>query len=307
MQGFTVPGDGVDRAVNPLDAAQPDLLFEGDPRAKSGASRSQVTAGLGVAGAVLAFNGLLASAVMVSYTVTYNSEHELGWFDRMSRVILDPGDYVQGVDLGKDTHLTFIEDASHRRSLLYGSLALCAVSVAVLILSCRAVTPFRDRLSAPLHRTARVALPVCRKEWTAPRTTLVAWLVQGSILLWLIWPPYKCYYIGDSDDEECGHPWPPPIGDVDTGGDLTYYSHHLGAAAMQCTALAFIPIPKHSILLPVFGIPFERAIFHHRQFGRFAVLLALAHGVFTCVDWESTTNAFNIGHPNHHTNKDTNR
>lgn len=182
---------------------------------------------------------------------------------------------MQGIDLGKDTHLSFIDDASQRHSLLLGSLALFAISAAVLVLSCRVVAPARDRLFAPLHRTMRVALPVCRKQWTVPHTTLVAWLVQGGILLWLIWPPYKCYYVGDSDDEECGHPWPPPIGDVDAGADLTYYSHHLGAAAMQCTALAFIPIPKHSVLLPVFGIPFERAIFHHRQFGRFAVLLAL--------------------------------
>ena len=54
----------------------------------------------------------------------------------------------------------------------------------------------------------------------------------------------------------------------------------LGVASVQFTALALIPIPKYSILLPVIGIPFERAIYHHRQFGRLAVLTGFTHGTY---------------------------
>ena len=45
------------------------------------------------------------------------------------------------------------------------------------------------------------------------------------LVMWLIWPVRRCYYIGDSDVEECGHPWPPPITSQDNGGDLGHYSH----------------------------------------------------------------------------------
>jgi hypothetical protein len=34
------------------------------------------------------------------------------------------------------------------------------------------------------------------------------------------------------------------------------------------------------MLLPVVGIPFERAIYHHRQFGRLAVLTGFTHGKY---------------------------
>ena len=201
------------------------LLERGGSEAKGYTLRASTA--VSVVAAVAAINGVLASAVMVSYTVVDSAaedDEQLGWMDRIGRVVLDPGDFVQGIDLGKDTHYRFT-DASTRSWLLLASAILMALSVAVLVISSRRIAPMRDRLCAPLHRTARVSLPVCRKTWTVPRTTMVAWLVQAGILLWLIWPPYKCYYVGDSDVEECGHPWPPPIGDADRGADLTNYAH----------------------------------------------------------------------------------
>ena len=53
------------------------------------------------------------------------------------------------------------------------------------------------------------------------------------------------------------------------------------------------------MLLPVVGIPFERAIYHHRQFGRLAVLTGLTHG--TCPVREDQSQAIchrrSIDHP----------
>ena len=50
-------------------------------------------------------------------------------------------------------------------------------------------------------------------------------------------------------------------------------------------ALSLIPIPKNSILLPLMGIPFERALRFHRRLGQVAVYSSLLHGAAFLIDW----------------------
>jgi len=50
-------------------------------------------------------------------------------------------------------------------------------------------------------------------------------------------------------------------------------------------ALSLIPIPKNSILLPLMGIPFERALRFHRRLGQVAVHTSVLHGAAFLVDW----------------------
>ena len=59
-------------------------------------------------------------------------------------------------------------------------------------------------------------------------------------------------------------------------------SKQFGTAAGDCMAVALIPLPKHSVLLPMLGVPFERAVFFHKFLGRASVILtpALPHPLF---------------------------
>ena len=50
-------------------------------------------------------------------------------------------------------------------------------------------------------------------------------------------------------------------------------------------ALSLIPIPKNSILLPLMGIPFERALRFHRRLGQVAVYTSVLHGAAFLIDW----------------------
>ena len=62
-------------------------------------------------------------------------------------------------------------------------------------------------------------------------------------------------------------------------------SKQMGTAAGNCMTLALIPLPKRSILLPMTGLPFERAIYYHRMLGRTAVALGTVHGLASMYDW----------------------
>jgi hypothetical protein len=98
------------------------------------------------------------------------------------------------------------------------------------------------------------------------------------LMSYLLFPEERCQ--GEGADAQCER-WPPPFGD----NDLGHYGHHLGAVSMQLVAMAMVPIPKNSLLLHILGMPFERAIYHHRQLGRYAVLTGIAHGGIVFVDW----------------------
>eukprot|EP01046_Picozoa_sp_COSAG06_P097802 COSAG06_NODE_43898_length_368_cov_0.579926_1_plen_122_part_11 len=50
-------------------------------------------------------------------------------------------------------------------------------------------------------------------------------------------------------------------------------------------ALSMIPLPKNSLLLPLLGVPFERALRFHRRLGQAAVYSALAHGLVYLRGW----------------------
>eukprot|EP01051_Picozoa_sp_SAG22_P000722 SAG22_NODE_22_length_31438_cov_47.016529_6_plen_1909_part_00 len=62
-------------------------------------------------------------------------------------------------------------------------------------------------------------------------------------------------------------------------------SKQLGTAAGDMMAVALIPLPKHSVLLPALGVPFERAVGFHRVLGRAGVGLGLLHGMSSMYDW----------------------
>ena len=130
--------------------------------------------GVGTAIFAAAMSGgmVLASIVLVSYTAVLPDDSDLGLLDRFWMVLADPGDFVAGLDLGKDTHIALVQP-DDRWWMLAAAATLFALGLTGLIASCKKVAPARARLLAPLHRPE--LLRIRGRVWAVRRTSLVGW------------------------------------------------------------------------------------------------------------------------------------
>ena len=131
--------------------------------------------GVGAAACLAAMSGgmVLASIVLISYTAAFADDSDpLGLLDRFWMVLADPGDFVAGLNLGKDTHITLVQP-DDRWWMLAAAATLFALGLTGLIVSCKRVAPARARLLAPLHRPE--LLRIRGRVWAVRRTSLVGW------------------------------------------------------------------------------------------------------------------------------------
>ena len=157
-----------------------------------------------------------------------------------------------------------------------GGLVLSSVATALIAVAGSLLAGARDRHLAPWlnsfwapHWLAQV---LSRGIVVASRGKVIALAALSCVIAYLAYKPNTMLFDGD-----------PTL------------SKQLGTVSGYCMALAFIPIPKRSILLPMAGIPFDRAIYYHRLLGRFAVALGTVHGLASMYDW--TARPDNVGVP----------
>ena len=228
--------------------------------------RQQLRRQLGAlaAGAV----GCIAGLLGISFTVTFDARHDpdgVSLGQRLARVILAPADYIPLVDLQLDR--------SHPRpkagilpvvGYMLG-LLLVSMSVAVAARAGRRLRLLRERFTTPLHRLCTVHSRVPSDLLgAAPRHRNASRLALAGLLCFLWWPSYSPSSLLDD------------------------YGRAVGAASMHLTAMAMVPIPKASVLLDLTGMPFERAIYYHRQLGRAAVLSAIVHVLIVLMAWRQS-------------------
>ena len=145
-------------------------------------------------------------------------------------------------------------------------IAIAAVAAALAVVAGALLADTRDQLLAPWLNSfwAPRGLAAARPLGivVAPRGRVLAVVALVCAVAYIAYVPDTMLFDGD-----------PKL------------SKQLGTAAGDCMALALIPIPKRSILIPMAGIPFERAIYYHRLLGRMAVALGTVHGIASMYDW----------------------
>ena len=161
-------------------------------------------------------------------------------------------------------------------------------AVGVLLFCCGAALVTRG---AGLLEQRRDMLSRClQRSWAPPCKPLgpetFGILLQNVALVALVlrWftPELECTM--HEGEELCARDWPW----LSEGAEFPYlqsWGKQMGAVAGDAMALSLIPIPRNSILLPLLGVPFERALRVHRGLGQVAVIATVAHGASFFVDW----------------------
>ena len=172
------------------------------------------------------------------------------------------------------------EESRYRKDLRFtipGSI-LVAASFALLLTAASKLAPLRDAwVGRRLQRFPRCCrcparLSFLRLTWSEG---LVDAFMIGICVYWYFSP-----WIGE---EDWGR-WPWPFGE----GRVRY---HLGSMSGWAMTLALVPIPKHSPLMHLIGMSFEKGIRVHRWMGRISVLCAVLHTVLIIIAWEERTSA----------------
>eukprot|EP01046_Picozoa_sp_COSAG06_P029865 COSAG06_NODE_2801_length_6265_cov_2.549140_2_plen_761_part_00 len=238
----------------PPEVAPPGAAFDSDGGASDGTVVEHRPAsricGVRVSAGALAVVGLvqlLASSALFVLGVRMMSPEDEE--DKFWAVVGEPS-----IALG-------VEPAAAARGL-----AVAAVAAALVVMAGTLLADARDRLLAPWLNSfwAPRGLAAARPLGivVAPRGRVIAVVVLLCAIAYIAYVPDSALFDGD-----------PKL------------SKQLGTAAGDCMALALVPIPKRSILLPMTGLPFERAIYYHRLLGRTAVALGTVHGVASMYDW----------------------
>jgi ferredoxin-NADP reductase len=238
----------------PPEVAPPGAAFDSDGGASDGTVVKHRPApricGVRVSAGALAVVGLvqlLASSALFVLGVRMMSPEDEE--DKFWAVVGEPS-----IALG-------VEPAAAARGL-----AVAAVAAALVVMAGTLLADARDRLLAPWLNSfwAPRGLAAARPLGivVAPRGRVIAVVVLLCAIAYIAYVPDSALFDGD-----------PKL------------SKQLGTAAGDCMALALVPIPKRSILLPMTGLPFERAIYYHRLLGRTAVALGTVHGVASMYDW----------------------
>lgn len=215
-----------------------------------------------LAGAVV---GCAGGLLAISFTVTFDAHHDpegVSLGQRLSRVVLAPADYFPLKHMQLDrSHPMPKEGAVSFLQYVFG-LLLVIISVMVAAWSGRVLRLPRERLLAPAHRLCSTHA-MAPSGWleAVPRQRYASRLLLAALVCFLWWPSYR------------------------PGNLLDDYGRAVGAASVQLTAMAMVPIPKSSVILDLTGMPFERAIYFHRQLGRAAVLSAIVHASVVLIAW----------------------
>ncbi len=215
-----------------------------------------VPALLALAGAAI---GCAGGLLTISFTVTFDTHHDpegVSLGERLARVVLAPADYFPLGHMQLDrTHPKPKGGIVPVLGYMLG-LLIVIVSVMVAARAGRILRLPRERLMAPAHRLAA-------SGWldAVPRHRSASRVLLAALVCFLWWPIYR------------------------PGNLLDDYGRAMGAASMQLAAMAMVPIPKSSVILDLTGMPFERAIYFHRQLGRAAVLSAIVHVSVVLIAW----------------------
>ena len=179
IESLSNPLGGAGRGGAFADGQEP--LAAGDPASPSPSRQwarpaipmGGVATGVGTALSALSGGMVLASIVLVSHTAVIPDDPDPpSQLNRLWMVLADPGDFVAGLNLGKDTHITLIQPDA-RWWMLAAAATLFALGLTGLIASCKTVAPARARLLAPLHRPE--LLRIRGRVWAVRRTSMVGW------------------------------------------------------------------------------------------------------------------------------------
>eukprot|EP01043_Picozoa_sp_COSAG02_P051259 COSAG02_NODE_5374_length_4389_cov_3.643590_1_plen_737_part_00 len=227
---------------------------------------------------LLSFVGWIGAVLLLSYSVEYPEEP--GTALRFWSVLAAPADYISDWNLDRDQPLP-LKPVGERVAMRVCAACMAAIALLGAVHAANGLGPQREQVQSVMHRIYRPRRIPLALVVTAPRHRYFGTACMALLMGYLLFPKERCQ--GEGLNAQCER-WPPPFGD----NDLGHYGHHLGAVSMQLVAMAMVPIPKNSLLLHISGMPFERAIYHHRQLGRYAVLTGMAHSGIVFVDWSQS-------------------
>ena len=173
--------------------------------------------------------------------------------------------------------------------LLGASLALSAFGFSL-------IEHWRDELSRRTQRIPKVhCVPAGGQKLlhvlcgpTKPMGELIQHVVMLCLLVRWFLPERSCSTVGGVQSCVRHWPWEMLESEPSPSYHLTMYGKRMGQVAGDLMALSLIPVPKNSLILPAFGIPFERALWFHRLLGQGATIATVVHMACFFVDWSLT-------------------